>query len=466
MSSDYFGIRPTVTAIEGTTATDRTARPTDAQSVNDMTSMLTNSKLEHLYFQSITRPRPEGPGPGGAPELAGTSTQTPADTLVLAVDYIDSGQPQFDAPDTSSQDQWNSFMFGDNIRYNYETNSLQVFAERPETGELAWMNINDVSADVAQQTHAELEQILDPENQASSDEIGSDAMPANVVDFSLTELSGAVETGTGVSDSESNNASVVGTDPISNPSVSTPVDNPDGDGSVIPVTDVSDAYMHPDQQTVLSTGIDGNGNEFSMSSNPATGLSVIYDPSASEIAVIHVDPVSGQLTIVDSNGQLTEENPYLTTLGNTTGVLVENTPAAGTQVRLPDGTVVYTTYVLSDTPPDWSLYALGPDGQPIVSGGPIPPNPIVSPPAGTTNGPKPGTEDPETQPGTTTTTTTPTTLPNTPPPGTPTTTTTTTLPNTPPPGTTSGPKPGDGKPETPSTNTTPTVKPNTFPDTF
>lgn len=182
------------------------------------------------------------------------------------------------------------------------------------------------------------------------------------------------------------------------------------EGAITVSTDGSDssgtpvnAVVNPENQTIESSGVDANGNEIVVVSHPSSGVSMIIDPNTGDtLAYVHVDPLSGQQTSIDANGQPLEDYSHLQTFEPSADVAVtiDGHPASAIQVRLADGTLLYQAYILDDIGQNASMYVTGPDGKPMLAGVhapyaeyvPVVPSTELAPPPDNSQGNQ-GTED-------------------------------------------------------------------------
>jgi len=131
------------------------------------------------------------------------------------------------------------------------------------------------------------------------------------------------------------------------------------------------AVTNTENQSIESFGVDANGNEITVVSHPSSGVSMVIDANTgATLAYIQVNPVSGALQAIDSNGQPLNGSPYLETYRPNAdiAVAIDGHPATAVRVKLADGTLLYQAYIIDDIGENPLLYVTGPDGKPLLSG--------------------------------------------------------------------------------------------------
>ncbi len=304
----------------------------------------------------------------------GPSKPTREDTTRLALSHIDSGATEFEAPGASEQDQWNCFMFSDGIRFNFETGALQVRTERAETGELAWMNIADVSDDVAVNAHSDLEKSLSSVNQGGSQYLDSglfDLPPAGGQPTFSLQLTAdqieAIKTAFELllaSNAPANEESVesapvpVLSDDSDTHVIGSDFDPPESDEDWQEVTTAPDSSEpQPGSPTVdggMVTAVTEDGHTVEV--DPVAGDIAISDENGDPVADVSYDPVTGEHEVELADG--VDEVPAGVTIGQGPVDIPGMNPATAVQVNV-DGQPIATTVTESDVGED-PVHNVGP----------------------------------------------------------------------------------------------------------
>jgi len=278
--------------------------PTDASSSDSML-------FKDYISGGQTLPKNIGLGAGSAADVDnyGSNTQILVSTAEDAArELIDSGHPEYSGP-VSASDSFNAFMLSDNTRYNFETGTVQVLAQRAEGG-IAWQNIGHVSPELAGKVSNEIIN-LNNERLVIQNSIGataggsnspSEASPGSPATSPVTNTPASI----GGQQSESTETATATVD------TQGPLETTEEESGFPPNTVTS---MGTDENNNSTTGFtDADGNHRIAEIDLETGNAVVSDLDGNVVMVGNIDTVTGETDFVDTNGEVVpaEDNPIST----------------------------------------------------------------------------------------------------------------------------------------------------------
>jgi len=232
-----------------------------------------------------------------------------------ARELIDSGHPEYSGP-VSDSDSYNAYMLSDNTRYNFETGTVQVLAQRVEGG-IAWQNISDVSPELAAKVSND---IIDANNERKLNLAMVNSFPGgNTTPSEASPGAPAASpvantpASTGGQQSESGETATVTVDtqaPLGTTTVTADTQAPLGtteEESDLPPNSVLSVGFDFETNESSTNFTDDDGNLLSADIDFDSGDAVISDEAGNPVMVGNINTITGETDFVDADGEVVPE---------------------------------------------------------------------------------------------------------------------------------------------------------------